>query len=108
LHLVHHIGTVDFHGARADAEIESDLLIGSTFDQAADYIVFTWRERGKSPLDFGALSKAFGRTILLLQCCADTRQQDASSNGFSKKSAAPIFITSTASATSGGVRATLP
>jgi hypothetical protein len=31
-HLVHHIGSVDFHGARADAEVESDLLIGPTLD----------------------------------------------------------------------------
>jgi len=32
LHLVHHISSVDFHGARADVEVESDLLIVPTFD----------------------------------------------------------------------------
>ena len=101
LHFVHQIRPVNLDGPRADAEIEGDLLVGAARHQAAEHVPFARRQRRQPSFDFGALAVALGLRRPRWRKAASTLAiSTSSSNGFSRKSTAPIFMASTASATS--------
>ena len=91
-HLGHQIGAVDFDGARADAEIEGDGLVGVAGHQAFQHLPLAVRQRGQLVVNAGELGLALAGVGARLSAERTAASNRSSSNGFSRKSTAPIFI----------------
>ncbi len=100
LHLNHEPGPVVFDGARADAELVGDDLVGAAGNQMAEHIALARRQR-RHPV----MGKMGGFRLRPLRPPRDSRPLDRRNEGFpsigfSMKSAAPDFSARTALDTS--------
>jgi hypothetical protein len=75
LHFGHEIGPVDFNGARADAEIEGNLLVGMAGNESLEHVTLAAREAREPGIDLRPFSMALMIALVPRQRGSHRREQ---------------------------------